>query len=196
MAPTSPVTSWGWKIFFLLFFFLFLSESFYADGLAALMPQTTISAVVCRIEMASINIVYGTAEGLRRNLPTTGPWQMEQHAQAHTTKKTFNNPLLALGLAPSPRFDRFLPTEAMPLSDPHLEPFASLTSNNWSNHRRLWRAPALSLNFLFVPRLMRELKHIQARTGFIFGNTPSSPPHCRAENKQTKQKASKKKTPI
>lgn len=98
------------------FFPLFLSESFYADGLAALMPQTTISAVVCRIEMASINIVYGTAEGLRRNLPTTGPWQMEQHAQA---QKTFNNPLLA----PSPRFGRFLPEEAMPLSNPNLELF-------------------------------------------------------------------------
>lgn len=172
---------------------MFLSESFYADGLAALMPQTTISAVVCRIEMASINIVYGTAEGLRRNLPTTGPWQMEQHAQAHTQKKTFNNPLLALGRAPSPRFGRFLPKEATPLSDPHLEPFTSLTSNNWSNHRRLWRAPALPQHFLFVPRLMRELKHIQARANLTFGNTLPSPLHRRTENKQTKQKANNNK---
>jgi len=110
LAPTSPVTSWGWKIFS-----LFLSESFYADGLAALMPQTTISAVVCRIEMASINIVYGTAEGLRRNLPTTGPWQMEQHAQAHTQKKLLTTlcslsdaPLLPDLVVPSQRGNAFV----------------------------------------------------------------------------------------
>lgn len=79
--------------------------------------------------MASINIVYGTAEGLQRNLPTTGPWQMEQHAQAQKKTQTnhtptFNNPLLTLQHTPSPRFGRFLPEEAVSLSNPNLELFS------------------------------------------------------------------------
>lgn len=124
-------------------------------------------------------------------LQAPGRWN-NMHRHTHK-KKTFNNPLLALGRAPSPRFGRFLPKEATPLSDPHLEPFTSLTSNNWSNHRRLRRAPALPQHFLFVPRLMRELKHIQARANLTFGNTPPSPLHRRTENKQTKQKANNNK---
>lgn len=59
------------------------------------MPQTTISAVVWRIEMASINIVYGTAERAGDRPAHYRPWQMEQHTVAHT-QKTFNNPSGAL----------------------------------------------------------------------------------------------------
>lgn len=115
-------------------------------------------------------------------LQAPGRWN-NTHRHKKKRKKTFNNPLLALGSAPSPRFGRLLPKEAMPLFDPHLEPFTSLTSNNRSNHRRLWRAPALSQNFPFVPRLMRALKRNQPTSYLV---TPHPHPFT-AEHKTNKQ---------
>lgn len=66
----------------------------------------------------------------------------------HRHKKTFNNPLLTLQRAPSLRFGRVLPEEAMPLSKPNLEFFSPRRTTIGAIIMFCKRHLALSQNFL------------------------------------------------
>lgn len=88
----------------------------------------------------------------------------------HRHKTTFNNPLLALQSAPSPRSGRLLPEEATPLSHPNLELFSPRRT---TIEAITVFSLALSLNLLLCSRVNSGTKtHSaeQAATKFVLNS--------------------------